>query len=457
MKASIFKAYDIRGLVPSEVSEEGVERIGRAFATHLRAETGKETVTLAVGQDNRTHSPSLFSALTKGLMDAGANVVDIGLASTPFFYFAVSYLELDGGINVTASHNPPEYNGLKCVRKKAEPIGVESGLAEIRDLAMGTDPLTSEHKGTLSTRAILPDYIKKNLELIPLEGVSHLRVAIDTGNGISVQMIEALIKQQPLTIVPLYFELDGTFPNHMPNPLEEKNIVVLKKTVVEQECVCGIALDADGDRSVFIDERGQTVPSDILTALVAHELLQTHPNEAVVYDATSSWTTREAILAGGGKPVISRVGHSFIKAVMIKENALFAGERSGHFYFRFGNLGYFEAPLLVIATVFNLLASSGKTLSSLLAPFQTYAATGEINFEVQDKAGTIKKIESTYSDAKNISHLDGVTIEYDDWWCNVRPSNTEPLLRLNLEARTVQLRDAKLNELTNILQLSSRT
>ncbi len=457
MNPSIFKAYDIRGLVPDEVNEEVVERIGRAFATHLRNETSKETVTLAVGQDNRTHSPNLFAALTKGLIDAGANVVDIGLASTPFFYFAVSSLELDGGINVTASHNPPEYNGLKCVRKKAEPIGVESGLVEIQALALGSDTLVSPHKGVMSAQHILPDYVKKNCELIPLDDVSSLRVAIDTGNGVSVLMIEELMRQHALSVLPLYFGLDGTFPNHLPNPLQEKNIAVLKKTVVEQGCTCGIALDADGDRSVFIDEKGCSVPSDILTALLAHELLQTHPNESIVYDATSSWATREAIVAGGGTPIISRVGHSFIKAVMKKENALFAGERSGHFYFRFGDLGYFEAPLLVINTVLNLLANSGATLSSLIAPFQKYAATGEINFEVADKTAMMRTIENTYHDAKNISHLDGVTIEYDDWWCNVRPSNTEPLLRLNLEAKSTELRDAKLKEITSIIQLSSLT
>jgi len=451
MNSSIFKAYDIRGVVPEDINEAVVERIGRAFATYLRSETGKDMITLAVGQDNRTHSPRLFAALAKGLLDAGATVVDIGLASTPFFYFAVSHLGLDGGINVTASHNPPEYNGLKCVRRNAEPLGVESGLEEIKKLALSENVLTSDRKGTMSKQDILPEYIEENLALIPLSDVSSLKIAVDTGNGVSVLMIEELMKARALRIVPLYFELDGTFPNHMPNPLLEKNIAVLKQTVVEQGCSCGIALDADGDRSIFIDEQGHTVSSDILTALVAHELLKTHPKETIVYDVRSSWATREAIQESGGTPVISRVGHSFIKTVMKKENALFAGECSGHFYFRFGSLGYFEAPLLVIQTVCNLLAQSGKSFSSLLSPFQRYTATGEINFTVDDKDAILKKIEETFSDAKNISHLDGITIEYDDWWCNVRPSNTEPLLRLNLEARTEAEKEKNYQKIRTII------
>lgn len=445
MNTGIFKAYDIRGIVPKEINADVAAHIGRAFAIFLRQETGKKRVCLAVGQDNRIHSPELFSALTSGLIAAGADVVDIGLASTPFFYFAVSYLHLDGGINITASHNPPQYNGFKCVRKNAEPIGVETGLREIQTLF-------EKSAARISAQNVRDDYIRKNLKLAPVGDWSALRVAIDTGNGVSVLMIRDLIAATGLIAVPLYFELDGTFPNHMPNPLKEENIAVLKKTVAEQKCSCGIALDADGDRSIFIDEHGQTVPSDLITALVASLLLKNRPGEKIGYDATSSWTTREVIREHGGIPIVSRVGHSFIKEVMRNENILFAGERSGHFYFRFSNLGYFEAPLLVMIAVLNHMAEEKRPLSSLMAPFKRYAATGEVNFEVDDKEASTKKVEGRYADAKSVSYLDGITIEYEDWWLNLRPSNTEPLLRLNLEARTEQLKEEKFKEVAALIE-----
>ncbi|MEK7123172.1 MAG: phosphomannomutase/phosphoglucomutase, partial [Patescibacteria group bacterium] len=443
--ASIFKAYDIRGVYPDEINEDVAMRVGRAIAFFLRTETGKKRISIAVGQDNRVHSPQLFGALVCGLTAGGADVVDIGLASTPFFYFAVSHLACDGGIMVTASHNPPQYNGFKCVRKRAEPIGVETGLREIQTLV-------EKIESHLTSTDVLNDYIQKNLKLAPAGDWSSLRVAVDTGNGVSSLMMQELIDATGLDAVPLYFELDGTFPNHMPNPLKEENVAVLKKTIVEKHCSCGIALDADGDRSVFIDENGMSVPSDLLTALVATTLLKKHPGEKICYDATSSWATREAIREQGGIPVISRVGHSFIKETMRTENILFAGERSGHFYFRFSNLGYFEAPLLVVTIVLNLMAESKQPLSELIKPFRRYAATGEINFEVENKERVVRLLTEQYATAQSVDHLDGITIEYGDWWFNVRPSNTEPLLRLNLEARSAELRDRKLEEITALIK-----
>lgn len=444
MNSSIFKAYDIRGIVPDEISDDVAMRVGRAFAFFLRTETGKKRVTIAVGQDNRVHSPQLFRALVCGLTSSGADVVDIGLSSTPSFYFAVSHCNLDGGIMVTASHNPPEYNGFKCVRKRAEPIGVQTGLREIQ-------ALVEKIETRVTSADVLDDYVKRNLRLAPANDWSSLRVAVDTGNGVSALMMQGLIDATSLSVVPLYFELDGTFPNHLPNPLKEENIAVLKKTVIEQHCSCGIALDADGDRSVFVDEKGETVPSDLVCALVASVLLKKNSGEKICYDATSSWATREAIREHGGIPIISRVGHSFIKETMRAENILFAGERSGHFYFRFSNLGYFEAPLLVFTIVLNLMAETRQTLSSLIAPFLRYAATGEINFEVGDTDRVTWRIEKYYTDAKTVDRLDGLTIEYADWWFNLRPSNTESLLRLNLEARTAAVRDEKLKELTALI------
>lgn len=444
MNSSIFKAYDIRGTVPDEINPEVAFHIGSAFASFLRKETGKKRVTLALGQDNRVHSPELFRSLVAGLVSADADIIDIGLASTPFFYFAVCHLKCDGGINVTASHNPPEYNGFKCVRKNAEPIGIETGMREIRALA-------EKSAAHIIKRDALKEYIQKNLSLMPAMDWSSLRVAIDTGNGVSVLMLKELALETNLDVVPLYFELDGTFPNHLPNPLVEKNIAVLKQTVIKKQCDCGIALDADGDRAVFINEKGETISSDLITALVATRLLKNKKGEKICYDAVSTWSVRETVREHGGIPVISRVGHSFIKETMRKENVLFAGERSGHFYFRFDSMGYFEAPLLVIIIILNLLTETGKRLSELITPFRRYATTGEINFEVTDKERVIKRVEKQYKNAKTILHLDGITAEYDDWWFNVRPSNTEPLLRLSLEAKTTELRDDKLKELTEII------
>lgn len=445
MNPSIFKAYDIRGTVPAQINPDVAFHIGRAFASFLRQETGKKRVVLASGQDNRVHSPELFRSLVAGLISAGADIIDIGLASTPFFYFAVCHLQCDGGINVTASHNPPEYNGFKCVRKNAEPIGIETGLLDIKALA-------EKSVTQITQRDVLKDYIQKNLKLAPAADWSRLRVAIDTGNGVSVLMLKELATETGLDVVPLYFELDGTFPNHLPNPLVEKNIAVLKKTVAEQKCDCGIAFDADGDRAIFINEKGETISSDLITALIATRLLKNKSGEKICYDAVSSWSVRETVREHGGIPIISRVGHSFIKETMRTENALFAGERSGHFYFRFGSMGYFEAPLLVVIIILNLLTETEKRLSELIAPLQRYATTGEINFEVMDKEDIMKRVEEQYKDAKTVLHLDGVTAEYDDWWFNVRPSNTEPLLRLSIEAKTRELRDSKLEELTEIIK-----
>lgn len=461
---SIFKAYDIRGTVPNEINEAVAARFGKAYAEFLiqKNTDAKKPLSIAVGMDNRVSSPALHAEVIRTVRESGINVVDIGLASTPFYYFAVSYLGLDGGIMVTASHNPPEFNGFKPVLSRAAPLGSESGLKDIEVIYFSVIPdqigdLRQSRTrlcpaGTLTARDILSEYIEANLSFAPPKDMHDLTAVVDVGNGVSSLMCAALFDRLSCKLIPLFFELDGTFPNHMPNPLIEENIKALKNTVKEKGASLGIAFDADGDRSIFIDEKGETIPADLMTALLAGEFLTLYPREHILYDLRSSWAVKEAITAAGGTPSVCRVGHAFIKKQMMDEHALFAGEVSGHFYLRFADFGYFEAPLVVTLLVLNLLARTGKPLSELIKPFKTYFSTGEINFEVSDKATILQTMETRYADAKSITHLDGVSIEYTDWWCNVRASNTENLLRLNLEAKTKELRDEKLVEITQIIQ-----
>jgi len=299
---------------------------------------------------------------------------------------------------------------------------------------------------------LLDAYVQDNIALaLDGENLENLSVVIDTGNGVSALMCEALFKKIPARLTRLFFELDGTFPNHMPNPLEEKNTTDLRRMVVETKADLGIALDADGDRVIFIDEEGTTISSDLITALIARELLLKHPHETILYDLRSSWITKETIEREGGKAGVTKVGHAFIKNQMRAFNALFAGELSGHFYYRFGEYGFFEAPLAVIITLMTVIAREKKPLSEILAPFRVYHATGETNFEVEDKEKALSHIEAAYANAERIDKLDGITLEYKDWWCNVRPSNTENLLRLNLEARTADLKEEKFEELKKLI------
>ncbi|MDO8571428.1 MAG: phosphomannomutase/phosphoglucomutase [bacterium] len=449
MNKSIFKAYDIRGVVPDELSEHDVYLIAKGFATFLLKETGKEKLRIALGQDNRLSSPVLHAAAMKGLTESGIDVVDIGLAPTPVFYFAVTHLGLDGGINITASHNPPHYNGLKMVRAAAAPIGAESGLHDIYSLCEEGQFISSDAPGSISKEDVLSAYAKTALTLAPLGDVSHLKVVVDTGNGVASVLCEEYFKKVPIQLFPLFFELDGTFPNHMPDPLKLENVTSLIEEVKKQNADLGIALDADADRVFFIDEKGNHLPSDLITALVAEYVLKKEPGAKIIYDVRSSRVVKETIEKNGGVPLISRVGHTFIKELMRKEQAFFGGELSGHFYSR--DMGYVDAPLLAVNAVLSLLATSGKKMSELLAPLHTYAKTPEINFTVSDKETIMRLVEERYRDA-TISRLDGITIEYPDWWVNIRPSNTESLLRLNLEAANEDLLHEKLWEITGIIR-----
>ena len=419
----IFKAYDIRGIYPDEMDESVARRVGGAFAEFT------EATRIVVGRDMRMSSPALAGGFIEGATSAGADVVDVGEVSTDALYFASGRLDAPGGM-FTASHNPPRYNGLKLCREKAAPIGIESGLAEIRDLA-GGEPRRSETPGSVKEMNILEDYATHCRSFVDESVLRPLKVAVDAGNGMAGKTVPIVFGPLPFEVSPLYFELDGTFPNHLANPIEPENLVDLQKTVIDHGCDIGLAFDGDADRVFLVDENADLVSGSHTTALVAQGLLKKYPGEAIIYNLICSWTVPEVIEENGGRPVRTRVGHSFIKQVMAETGAIFGGEHSGHYYFR----DNFRADSGMIAAllVLEAISESGTPLSELLQPFQRYSDSGEINFEVTDQKAAIDRVAEAFSDGKH-DRTDGLTVEYNDWWFNLRASNTEPLLRLNLEA-----------------------
>jgi len=435
----IFKAYDIRGVVPDELDAEAAYGIGRGAARFLLGEGSEGAdgagggLRIAVGRDARTHTPELADALTRGLRDEGATVVDLGLAATPMLYHAVEALGLSGGIMVTASHNPGQYNGFKICREHAIPIGGDSGLKEIERLARErADAPAADPRGGLESADVRESYVSHALSVGGR--CPRLKVAIDCGNGMAAVGLEGVLSRLPLEVERLYFEPDGTFPNHEANPLEEENLRDLVAAVRRTGAQLGVAFDGDADRAMFVDERGELVRADLVTALLAQVQLRAHPGAKVLYDLRSSRATAEAIREAGGQPGECRVGHSFIKAEMRAQDAVFAGELSGHFYFRFTPTLVADDGIAAFVAMLDLLAETGRPLSELAAPLDRYAASGEINRRVSAPAALLEAIEAEHRDAPELSRLDGLLVRYPDWWFNLRPSNTEPVLRLNLEA-----------------------
>jgi len=424
--AGIFKAYDIRGLYPEELDEALAEKIGAAAGAFFEGKT------VVVGRDMRRSGPALADAITKGLVRAGKDVVDIGAVTSPMVTFAVAKFGYDGGIMVTASHNPAKYNGIKLTAKGAEPVSYDTGIQKIEAMATGEEQMPpADTPGTVSQRDVLPDYLD---HVTAHAGeIRRLKLVIDAGNGMAGYLMPSLFERVDCEVVPLYFELDGTFPHHEANPLKAENIVDLQKRVVEEQAHLRIAFDGDGDRVAFVDEQGQAVSCDLITALIATEMLKDSPGSAILYDLRSSWAVREEIEACGGVPVQTRVGHSFIKRQMRKHDAVFGGELSGHYYFR--DNFYCDSGAFALLKVLALVGREGKPFSQLIEPLRRYAGSGEINSEVDDKEGKLEELARTYSTGR-LSMLDGLTVEYDDWWFNVRPSNTEPVLRLVVEARS---------------------
>jgi phosphomannomutase len=438
----VFKAYDIRGVVPDELDAALVRRIGSAFVHWSGASE------ILIGRDSRLSSPELAEALTDGAASRGADVIDLGLASTDLLYFASGSLDRPG-VMITASHNPKEYNGLKLCLAGARPVGEDSGLAEIRALVERTDVARGNGRGTVRRRDVLDAYVDHVLSFTDVGGMRPLTVVVDTANGMGGLVVPAVAARLPITLHHLYAELDGTFPNHPADPIDPENQRDLKREVLTREADLGMAFDGDADRVFLVDERAEDVSGSLLTALVAAAMLDRFPDEKVVHNLICSWTVPEVIREHGGTPIRTRVGHSFIKKVMAETGAIFGGEHSGHYYFR----DNFNADSGLIAAVIALgeLSASDGPLSELLAPYRRYVSSGEINSRVEDPVARIHDVAAALRDGRQ-DRLDGLTVEFDDWWCNVRPSNTEPLLRLNVEATTPELLARETEELLALIR-----
>ncbi|MBC8444427.1 phosphomannomutase/phosphoglucomutase [Candidatus Woesearchaeota archaeon] len=437
----IFKAYDIRGVYPKELNEKIMEKIGRAFADFIK---GKN---IAVGYDMRVSGPKLFDAFVKGVTLQGKNVINFGLTSTPMAYFASAHLGADGMAMITASHNPKEYNGVKFTREEAIPISGDTGIMEIKDKVDKEEFKKVTKIGKVTEKDVKEEYKKHLLSFV--KGIKELKVVVDCANGMGAQDFSLIQKELLVDVVPLYFEIDGTFPNHDANPMKKGVLEVLKKRVIAEKAELGIAFDGDADRVFFIDNEGELVPSDFITALISEEILKHKSNSLVLYDLRSSWIVPEMIEKFGGRSLRCRVGHSFIKQKMREDSAVFAGELSGHFYFK--DNFFTDSGIITAIWVMNLLSAKNIPFSELIRPLKKYFNSGEINSEVGDKEAKMKELAESYKKGR-VSWLDGVRVDFDDWWFNVRPSNTEPLLRLNLEAKTLILLKEKKEELLKIIR-----
>ena len=446
--AGIFKAYDVRGIYPDQLDEQLARSIGLAFQHVLDDSDRALGNSVVVSRDMRESSAPLSAALIDGLTASGLDVIDIGLATTPMNYFAIGQLETCGGIQVTASHNPGRYNGLKFSRHGARPVSGDSGIGLMERAIAAGDLPRAEQRGTHRQAEIFELYSRHVLaHLRRPPGARRLKVAVDAANGMGT-IYQDLLESMGIELVPLYFELDGTFPNHEANPLKLENLRDLTALVCSSGADLGICFDGDADRAAFIDETGEPIGSDLSTALIAGEILERAPGSAIVYDLRSSRAVAEYIQEHGGKPVRERVGHSFIKATLRRLDSPFGGELAGHYYFRDNFTA--DSSLLAVIEILNLLWKSGQPMSELAGRLLRYAKSPEVNFEVEDKAGMIARLAERYKDGEQDT-LDGITVQYPDWWFNVRPSNTEPFLRLVLEAATPDALEARLDELQELL------
>jgi len=443
---NVFKAYDVRGIYADELDEDGAYAIGRAYVEHF------EPRRVAVGRDMRLSSPSVSRAVIEGAADAGADVVDIGMVGTEMVYFAVGELELDGGFAVTASHNPKEYTGMKIVRRGALPVGGESGLLDVRDRAMAGDSPPPGSRGTVSETDIWPAWVDRVLSFVDVEALKPLRIVIDAANGMAGAMLPPVLERLPaIETERFFFEPDGTFPNHEPNPLLPENREFIVRMTLERGADFGVAFDGDADRCFFVDDTGEFVPGDFATALFAESILEKEPGAKVIYDVRASWAVPETIEGAGGVPLVNRVGHAFIKHRMRKEDAVFAGEVSGHYYFR--DFSQADSGVIPFLLMLELVSKKGMKLSEILRPYrERYFLTGELNTPVADVPLKLQELKERFGPEGSLSHLDGVSVDADDWHFNVRPSNTEPLLRLNLEARTRELMERKRDEVLALIR-----
>jgi len=449
---SIFKAYDIRGVYPDSLNEDLARDIGRAFVAYL----GLSGSRVIVARDMRLSGEALTTAFIEGVTQSGADVLDLGLVSTDALYFAVGHLEEPGGAMITASHNPKEYNGFKLCREDAIALSGEHGISQIRDLIIsGKLPEPAEYPGSVEESDITEDYAKHCLSFINTEGLRRLKIVVDAGNGMAGKMLPPIFERLPfIDYVPMYFELDGSFPNHPPNPIEPENMKDLQERVKTEGADFGTAFDGDADRVFAVNEKGETISGDILAALVAKNVLEKEPGATILYSAVCSKALPELIESEGGRAIRTKAGHSIIKPLMRENNAAFGAEHSGHYYFRDN---YFaDSGIIAMLTVAELVARQDGPISALIAPIDHYVRSGEINREVEDQEATLRKVEEHYAqrDDPKIDHLDGLTVDYGDWWFNLRPSNTEPLLRLNVEASDRETMERERDALLELIRSS---
>jgi phosphomannomutase len=445
LEPKVFKAYDIRGIYPDELDEAGAHEVGRGYVEEF------EPRQIAVGRDMRASSPSMAEAVTRGAGEAGADVVDVGMVGTEMLYYAVGELGLDGGVMVTASHNPKEYTGLKIVRRGALPVGGDSGLLDIRTRAMSGARQETRPAGTIRQEDIWPRWVEAVLSFIDVEEVKPLRVVIDAANGMAGAMLPPVLERLPIDAIRYFFEPDGTFPNHEPNPLLPENREFIVGKVTDESADLGVAFDGDGDRCFFVDDTGEFVPGDFVTALLAASVLEKEPGAKILYDVRASWAVPQTIEQGGGVPLVNRVGHAFFKHRMREEGAVFGGEVSGHYYFR--DFSQADSGVIPFLLMLELISKRGKKLSELLRPFrERYFITGELNTPVSDVPLKLQELKERFGSEGTVSHLDGLSVDADEWHMNVRPSNTEPLLRLNLEALSPELMERKRDEVLAVIR-----
>jgi phosphomannomutase len=442
----VFKAYDVRGIHPDELDEAGAYAIGRAYVEEF------EPRSIAVGRDMRVSAPSMAEAVMRGAAEAGADVVDLGMVGTEMVYFAVGELELEGGIMVTASHNPKEYTGMKIVRRGALPVGGDSGLLDIRRRVMAaTATSEGQSPGHVRKEDIWSRWIEAVLSFIDKDAVKPLRVVIDAANGMAGVMLPPILERLPIDAVPCFFEPDGTFPNHEPNPLLPENREFIVRKVQEGGADLGVAFDGDADRCFFVDDTGEFVAGDFVTALLAESILEKNPGAKMLYDVRASWAVPETIERAGGVPLVNRVGHAFFKHRMREEGALFGGEVSGHYYFR--DFSQADSGIIPFLLMLELVSKRGEQLSDILRPYnERYFITGELNTPVADVALKLQELKERFGSEGSVSHLDGLSVDSEHWHMNVRPSNTEPLLRLNLEALSPELMERKRDEVLEVIR-----
>jgi phosphomannomutase len=444
---AIFKAYDVRGLYPGEINEEIARQIGRGFVTYLKAKR------VGVSRDMRVSSPALAAAFIEGATLQGADVVDYGMMATDMLYFASVTDKLEGGAQITASHNPGEYNGIKMVREQAQPLSGEAGLGDIRDMIANDRLPATGARGSVSRRELLPEYIDKVMSFVDRSVVKPFNVVADAGHGMGGLVAPKLFERLPCKVTTLCFNIDGTFPNHESNPLLEENRRDITAEVIRQKADVGIAWDGDADRCFFLDGTGEFISGDFVTALLAEAFLLKHPGATIIYDLRASHAVKDTVERLGGRALMNRVGHAFIKQRMRAEDGIFAGEVTGHYYFR--DFYYADNGFIPALLILELMSKKNKSLRDLLQPFrERYFISGEINTKLKSMDEVPKKlasIESRYKDAR-IAKLDGVSVDYPEWHFNVRASNTEPLLRLNLEATTPETMEKKRDEVLSVIR-----